>query len=98
MKQIKSKNEELIALLRKKGSYEVLKELEKGSKRFRDLKKVITHSTLANRLSELENYNLIVRKVDEKQKPPVVEYVLTEKGREILEFFRKFSEQDITTK
>lgn len=97
MKQTKSENEELISLLRKKGSYEVLKELESGPKRFKDLKRAITHSTLAKRLSELEKCRLIVRKVDEKQKPPTVEYALTEKGTEILDFFRKISQKDKLT-
>jgi len=95
MKQTKSKNEELINLLRLKGSYEILKELETGSKRFKDLKRKVTHSTLAKRLSDLERFNLIIRKVDEKHKPPIVEYVLTRKGKEILEFFRKFQKDDI---
>jgi len=92
MERTKSKNEELINLLGMKGSYEILKELEKGNKRFKDLKKVVTHSTLTKRLFELEKFNLIARKVDESRRPPVVEYILTEKGKEILEFFRKFRE------
>jgi|YelNatPaOPRAMG01_1025707.scaffolds.fasta_scaffold02115_10 DNA-binding HxlR family transcriptional regulator len=93
MNKIKSKNEELISVLRMKNSYEILKELESGCKRFKDLKRKFTHSTLAKRLSDLEKYNLIIRKVDEKRKPPVVEYELTEKGRKILDFFKKIVEE-----
>lgn len=96
MKQTKSKNEEeLISLLGLKGSYEILKELETGSKRFKDLKRKLTHSTLAKRLSDLEKSNLIIRRVDEKHKPPIVEYELTAKGKEILEFFRKFQKDSV---
>jgi DNA-binding HxlR family transcriptional regulator len=93
MNEIKSKNEEPISVLRMKNSYEILKELESGRKRFKDLKRKFTHSTLAKRLSDLENCNLIIRKVDEKRKPPIVEYELTEKGRKILDFFKKISEE-----
>lgn len=97
MEETKSKDKELLKILGKTGSYEILKELEKESKRFSDLAKIVTHSTLAKRLLELEKFNLIRRKVVDSR-PPVVEYVLTEKGRQILKFFKEIVENESSAK
>lgn len=88
MRETYSKNKDLAKLIGMKGSYEILEELEMGEKRFSELKKIVTHSTLAKRLPKLEEFNLIERKVLESR-PPIVMYGLTAKGKEILDFFRK---------
>ena len=57
--------------------------IEEGTKRFGELKSFIKHisqKTLTNQLRELENHNLIERKVYPTI-PPKVEYSITEKGK-----------------
>jgi DNA-binding HxlR family transcriptional regulator len=80
--------EELVHLLGKKGTIAILKELVEGNKRFSDLKKLLTHATLAKRLKELENAGLIERKVI-SSRPPSTEYALTSKGKSVLEALKK---------
>lgn len=56
-----------------------------GSLRFNDLLKRIdgiTQKTLSERLQELEQYDLVVRKAF-PEKPPRVEYSLTSKGQKL---------------
>jgi DNA-binding HxlR family transcriptional regulator len=81
-------SEELIHLLGKTGTITILKELGMGNKRFSDLKKHLTHATLAKRLKELEKAGLIERKIIQSR-PPSTEYALTSRGREVLEKLRK---------
>ena len=60
----------------------IIKELLTGTKRFNELKKGVTGITqkvLSAKLKEMENDNLLYRYVYD-QKPPKVEYTLTDVG------------------
>ncbi len=63
----------------------VVYHLHTGTKRYRELQRAlpgISPKTLAERLRSLEQHNLVVREVY-PDKPPRVEYTLTEKGRQL---------------
>lgn len=63
----------------------ILWQLSKGTKRYSELKRIlpnITDKMLAQQLKELENDNIIIRKVYPVV-PPKVEYSLAEFGKEI---------------
>lgn len=88
MKETKYINEELIGLFARKGSITILTELEGSAKRFTQLKKTLSHATLAKRLPELEKFGLIERRIVEGR-PPATVYSLTSKGEKALEYLRK---------
>jgi DNA-binding HxlR family transcriptional regulator len=82
----------LLKLLAKKGSKEILLELRKEPRRFKELKELLTpkinERTLARRLIELETAGLLSRKVSAKR-PPSTIYELTERGKEALKLIIK---------
>lgn len=73
----------------------ILWRLNKATLRYSELKKTlphITHKMLSSQLKELEEHNLISRKVYPVV-PPKVEYSITKKGREtipVIEVFRDY--------
>jgi len=93
MKDTCTRNKELIRILGLQGTYEILSELEKGEKRFSELKRLVTHSTLAKRLRELERLKLVSRKIL-NTRPPIVLYSLTPKGKEIISFLKRISKDN----
>jgi DNA-binding HxlR family transcriptional regulator len=80
--------QELLETLGKTGTITILKELERENRRFSALKKLLTHATLAKRLRELEKMGLIERKIVDSR-PPSSQYILTSRGREVLQLLRK---------
>ena len=60
----------------------ILFHLLDGKKRFNEMRRLITQRMLTLQLRELENDNLITRKVF-PEVPPKVEYALTELGLEL---------------
>jgi DNA-binding HxlR family transcriptional regulator len=77
----------LLKLLAKKGSKEILMELQRRPKRFNELeeslKSKINKRTLSRRLKELETAGLVLREVS-AERPPSTTYKLTPKGIEAL--------------
>ena len=75
----------LLELLARKGATEVLRELERGPKRFSEvvsiLGTIVVRRTIARRLKELEKAGLIERQITE-ERPPHSIYMLTKKGKE----------------
>ena len=61
----------------------IIKELLNGSKRFGDICNTlegVSTRTVTDKLKQLEN-DKIINRIEYKEKPPHVEYSLTEKGR-----------------
>ncbi len=77
-----------------KGIKEILECLERSPKRFNQLAAIrvgfahINRRTLSNRLLILEGEGLIDRTVG-NQRPPLVLYAITDKGRRALRIFRE---------
>lgn len=80
--------QELLEALGKTGAVTILRELEKEGRRFSALRKLLTHATLAKRLRELEKIGLVERKIVDSR-PPSSQYMLTSRGREVLQLLRK---------
>jgi DNA-binding HxlR family transcriptional regulator len=82
----------LLKLLAKKGSKEILLELRKEPRRYKELEELLTPKinkrTLARRLIELETAGLISRRVS-AERPPSTTYELTAKGKEALKLIIK---------
>ena len=78
-----SDNEDLLNLLCREGSIDILRVLSRGKARFSDLKKVVKHTTLAKRLKELEKGELVKRRIL-SARPPKTEYSITNLGRKAL--------------
>jgi len=71
--------------LKRKGSIEILCELENGERGFNELKNLdISPSTLSSRLKEAMNLGLVDQKLCREERAKI-KYYLTEKGREIIE-------------
>jgi DNA-binding HxlR family transcriptional regulator len=80
-------------LLERRWLLSVLYAAHSGALRFNEFKQIlgsIPPRTLAQRLSELEEAGLLDRTVVDAR-PPLVEYRLTEKGREFGSFVRALS-------
>ena len=81
-------------LLERRWLLSVLYAAHSGALRFNEFKQILGEvppRTLAQRLSELEEAGLLVRTVIDAR-PPLVEYRLTEKGREFGSVVRAFSQ------
>ena len=79
----------------------IIRDLLTGSKRFGDLQQsvisfdkgtAINSKTLTDRLKMLEESGFIIRHAFEHEKPPRVEYTLTEKGTNLSDIFEKIRE------
>lgn len=79
----------------------IIRDLMDGPRRFGDLQHSVTSfdtstpinsKTLTDRLKQLEEEALIHRKAYEHEKPPRVEYSLTQKGMELSEIIQKLRE------
>ena len=74
--------EETLKIIGKEWTLLILRDLYYGKKRFSEFQrslKGISPKTLSERLDELEEHNLVTRKIF-AEIPPRVEYTLTEKG------------------
>ncbi|RLI77961.1 hypothetical protein DRP04_10645 [Archaeoglobales archaeon] len=70
--------------LKRKGSIEILCELESGEKGFTELKNLdISPSTLSARLKEAMDLGLVDQKLCREERAKI-KYYLTEKGREVM--------------
>ena len=72
----------------------IIKELLTGTKRFNEIKKGVTGITqkvLTSKLRELEQDDIIIRQVYD-QKPPKVEYTLTDVGYSLREVINSMTE------
>jgi len=82
----------LLKTIAKKGGEEILLELLRGPKRFKELEESLmpktNRRTIARRLKELETTGLISRTVS-TERPPSTTYELTDKGKEILKLIIK---------
>ena len=77
--------EKALNVLEGKWSFLIIKNLFEGTRRFGELRKAlhnVSPKTLTSRLRELEKNGVIVRKAYATI-PPMVEYSLTEKGRNL---------------
>lgn len=79
-------------LLGKKGTIEILQYLSYDPMRYKDLKKLLNchHNMLSRRLKKLKEYNLITQLPVFIEREKIDEYTLTEKGQELIKFFRTF--------
>lgn len=81
-------------LVASKWTLAIIKELEKGSKRFHELQRSLTGispKTLSDRLRELGALGIVSRRVF-AEIPPHVEYSITEKGMALLPLVRSLGE------
>lgn len=79
-------------LLGKKGTIEILQYLSYDPMRYTELKKLLNchHNMLSRRLKKLKEYGLIEPLTIILEKEKTHEYTLTEKGQELIKFFRNF--------
>ncbi|GAA4807198.1 hypothetical protein GCM10023231_40480 [Olivibacter ginsenosidimutans] len=92
---------ELLYLLSKRWLTEVLFSIEEGNNRFSSIKEDLKHisdNILANRLKQLEHYQLISRQENVHEVPLRVEYTLTSSGTKLsdmLDQLCKFAESEV---
>ncbi len=84
----------LINFVSKKYTYRILKCLERGEKRFKDLKEGCEGEKMrVQRLKELESFGLIYVDVRRVGRRPVSLYSLSERGKNILRLFDEMKNQ-----
>lgn len=71
----------------------IIRDLTSGSKRFSELERsvgAINPRTLSQRLDDLEQHQIIVRK-SYAEVPPRIEYTLTDKGRDLIPVLKQMA-------
>ncbi len=84
--QVECSIEKALEVLNGKWTFLILRDLFEGTRRFGELRKSLTGvspKTLSERLKELEEKGILVRKAYATI-PPTVEYSLTEKGQSLM--------------
>ena len=83
--------EDSVTFLGRKGTLRILRSLNGGTKRFRDIYENFSNAaTLTRRLRDLEKKGLVERSAQIKPgESVVVHYAITGKGRRILEIYEK---------
>lgn len=84
---------EISNLLSNKFTIEILQYLNHDPMRYKELKKLLNcddDNTLSRRLKELKKYSLITSLPVFLNKGKIYEYSLTEKGLELINFFKSF--------
>ena len=81
-------------ILSQKFTVEILQYLSFEPVRYKNLIKLLgcNHNILSRRLKKLKEYNLITQRPVYIEREKVDEYTLTEKGQELIKFFRTFIE------
>ena len=77
--------------LRRKGSIEVLCELEEGGKSFNEFRLDISPNTLSSRLKEALDLGLIEQRICREERTKV-KYYLTDKGKELLKAIKSIKD------
>ncbi|MCH8859698.1 MAG: response regulator [Thaumarchaeota archaeon] len=94
-----TKNEDILRFIGKKWVLSILKEFDKeGAVRFNQLKQSfeITSATLSTILKKLES-NRIIKKKIYHEFPTRIDYLLTEKGKRIINFIKELDNQSNKT-
>ncbi|MFH1773715.1 MAG: winged helix-turn-helix transcriptional regulator [Methanobacteriota archaeon] len=83
----------IFKLLAQKGAVEILENLEGKAMKYKEIEEIVGNpSTTSRRLSSLEEFGAVKRKVSSEKYRPVY-YALTKEGKELLSIVREIGEK-----